>query len=123
MIHGVLHVILYVQEMDVQVRFYRDVLGLPIKFPAGLSSYAEEFWVEFDTGQCSLVLHGGGQKRLGADTPKVAFSVRDIQAARAALLARGVQIGEMRSPAPGVQVCDGFDPEGNPFSLDMHETH
>lgn len=121
MIQGLLHAILYVQDMDAQVRFYRDVLGLPIRFPQALDSYQHEFWVEFETGSCSLVLHGGGQKRLGVDSAKIAFQVTDIEATRATLLERGVKIGDVRSPAPGVKVADGFDPEGNPFSIDWHE--
>jgi catechol 2,3-dioxygenase-like lactoylglutathione lyase family enzyme len=119
---GLLHVIIYVQDMDAQVRFYRDMLGLDITFPQGLSSYKDEFWVEFETGTCSLVLHGGGQKRLGQGTPKLAFTVTDIDAARALLLERGVKMGDIRSPAPGVRVADGFDPEGSPFSIDWHES-
>lgn len=119
-IKGLLKAILYVQDMDAQVRFYRDVLGLTIKFPDNLLSYAHEFWVEFDTGQCSLVLHGGGEKRLGADTPKLAFAVDNIEEARAVLMQRGAQLGAVREPALGVGVVDGTDPEGNPFSLDWH---
>jgi catechol 2,3-dioxygenase-like lactoylglutathione lyase family enzyme len=119
-IRGLLKVIIYVQDMDAQVRFYRDVLGLSIKFPDGLDGYRDEFWVEFDSGQCSLVLHGGGQKRLGEDTPKLAFEVADIEQARNALMQRGARLGEVREPAPGVKVVDGIDPEGHPFSLDWH---
>lgn len=121
MLNRLLKTILYVQDMDAQVRFYRDVLGLKIKFPDNLTSYDNEFWVEFETGQCSLVLHGGGQKRLSADTPKLAFEVADIETARATLLQRGAKIGDIRSPAPGVRVADGVDPEGFPFSIDWHE--
>lgn len=121
MIQGLLRTILYVQDIDAQVRFYRDQLGLTVRFPTGLSTYADQFWVEFETGQCSLVLHGGGQKRLGADTPKLAFQVADMQLARNILLGRGVKLGDVRSPAPGVEVADGFDPEGNPFSIDCHK--
>lgn len=119
-IKGLLKAILYVQDMDAQVRFYRDVLGLTIKFPHGLNSYKDEFWVEFDTGPCSLVLHGGGQRRLGEDTPKLAFEVADIEQARAALVQRGARLGGVREPAPDVKVVDGVDPEGHPFSLDWH---
>lgn len=119
-IKGLLKAIVYVQDMDAQVRFYREVLGLKIKFPDGLDTYRDEFWVEFNTGQCSLVLHGGGQKRLGEDTPKLAFEVGDIDQAQAALRQRGARLGEVREPAPGVKVVDGIDPEGNPFSLDWH---
>lgn len=34
------------------------------------------------------------------------------------LLARGVLLGETRTAAPGVLVCDGEDPEGNRFSIE-----
>lgn len=118
---GLIEVIVYVANMDAQVRFYRDVFGLAVTYPAGLDSYAEEFWVTLDANGVLLALHGGGQGRLGADTPKIVFKVDDIQAARSELKARGVTIDEIRTPAPGVWVCDGRDPEGNPFSIESHE--
>ena len=113
--------ILYVADMPGQVMFYRDRLGLGIKYPAGPADYSTEYWVEFETGGCTLVLHGGGQKRLGPDAPKVVFSVADIHAARAALVERGVTLSVVRSPAPGVLVADGQDPEGNQFSIESKE--
>jgi predicted enzyme related to lactoylglutathione lyase len=116
---GLMEVILFVQNMPAQVAFYHDQLGLAIKEPAGLDDYASAYWVEFATGPCTLVLHGGGQRRLGADSPKFVFRVADLEAARDALAARGVQLGPSRVPAPGVLVCDGADPEGNHFSLEQ----
>ena len=74
-----------------------------------------------DSGACTLALHAGGQRRQGADAPKIVFRVPDLAAARKALLVRGVLMGEMRSPAPGIQVCDGVDPEGHRFSIEAHE--
>ncbi|MGH2522133.1 MAG: VOC family protein [Anaerolineales bacterium] len=87
-----MEVILYVQEMNAQVAFYRDRLGLEVSNPAGLADYSREFWVTLKTGECTLVLHGGGQRRLGADSPKIVFGVNDIHAARAELAGRGVQL-------------------------------
>ncbi len=113
--------ILYVADMPAQVVFYRDRLGLAIKYPAGLADYGTEYWVELETGGCTLVLHGGGQKRMGADAPKIVFSVADIHAAREALGERGVTLSTVRSPAPGVLVADGKDPEGNQFSIESKE--
>jgi predicted enzyme related to lactoylglutathione lyase len=118
MLSELMEVILYVQDMQAQVSFYRDKLGLAVKEPQGIEDFSNVFWVEFATGTCTLVLHGGGQRRLGADAPKVVFRVGDIEAARTALLERGAQLGEVRSPAPGVWVCDGVDPEGNKFSIE-----
>lgn len=118
---GVIEVILYVKDMQQQVTFYRDRLELPLLFPTGLADYSNAMWVVFDTGACKLALHGGGEHRLGQDTPMIVFGVEDIVVARATLLARGVQLQEIFSAAPGVRVCHGFDPEGNPIALEMHE--
>ena len=113
-----MEVILYVRDMGAQVSFYRDRLGLKVKEPQGVQDFTDVYWVEFDTGACTLVLHGGGEARLGADAPKVVFRVADIEAARSALVEKGVSLGKVRSPAPGVWVCDGTDPEGNKFSIE-----
>ncbi|MEZ4657189.1 MAG: hypothetical protein R2911_06430 [Caldilineaceae bacterium] len=118
MITGLIEVILYVEDMNAQVAFYRDTLGLPVEYPAGLADYSGEFWVLLNAGACKLALHGGGGRRLGADTPKLVFGVDDIEQARQTLQARHVALSEVRSPAPGVSVCDGADPEGNPFSIE-----
>lgn len=115
---GLFETILYVEDMAAQVAFYRDKLGLAVKEPRGLADYSHEYWVELDTGPCTLVLHGGGKRRLSEDAPKVVFQVENISEARAALLARGVSLGQQRTPAPGVWVCDGYDPEGNKFSIE-----
>jgi predicted enzyme related to lactoylglutathione lyase len=113
--------ILYVADMGAQVTFYRDRLGLAVKSPAGLSDYSTQYWVEFETGACTLVLHGGGQGRTGPDAPKLVFNVADIHAARETLTERGVTLGEVRAPAPGVLVADGTDPEGNHFAIESKE--
>ena len=113
-----MEVILYVQDMGAQVSFYRDLLGLKVKEPPGQDDWADVHWVEMETGACTLALHAGGQRRLGDDAPKIVFHVADVPAARQALLRRGVPMGEIRSPAPGVQVADGADPEGNRFSIE-----
>ena len=120
MVDGLMEVIVYVKEMQTQVAFYRDTLGLPVTFPAGLEDYSEQFWVTLDGGGCVLALHGGSQGRKGADAAKLVFRVHDILAAREALLEQGVAMDEVRSPAPGVSVSDGRDPEGNAFSIETH---
>ena len=91
--HGLIEVILYVQDMDAQVRFYRDNFELPILYPVGLDDYREEMWVVLDTGACKLALHGGGRKRLGDDAPMIVFGVKDVETARVHLVKRGVKLG------------------------------
>lgn len=119
--NGLIEVILYVQDMASQVAFYKDSFGLEVLFPSHVDDFSEQSWVTLDTGQCLLALHAGGRGRLSADAPKIVFGVQDILSVREHLLARGVEIGEVRSPAPGVWVCDGKDPEGNPYSIESHE--
>ncbi|HJW91163.1 MAG TPA: hypothetical protein VJ436_11030, partial [Anaerolineales bacterium] len=69
---------------------------------------------------CTLALHGGGRRQMGEDAPKIVFRVENIETVRQTLLERGVQLGQVRQAAPGVQVCDGLDPEGNKFSIESH---
>ncbi|MBL8164179.1 MAG: VOC family protein [Anaerolineae bacterium] len=110
-------VILYVQDMGKQVAFYRDVLGLTVKSPPGLSDYSEQFWVELQTGETTLVLHGGGGGQIGDDAPNINFRVEDIQAWRAYLIGHGIKVGDVRSPVPGTLVLDARDPEGQAISF------
>jgi catechol 2,3-dioxygenase-like lactoylglutathione lyase family enzyme len=118
--HGLIEVILFVKDMDAMVKFYRDVLDLPLSNP-GKRDYAGENWVTFESGSCLLALHSGGKGDIGSDAPKIVFRVQDIKSARFQLLEAGVAAGEIRSPAPGVSVCDAKDPEGNPFSIEEQD--
>ena len=47
-----------VSDMDKSVEFYRDKLGIPLKFQS-------PEWTEFQTGVTTLALHGGGVPRSG----------------------------------------------------------
>lgn len=113
--------ILYVEDMNAQVSFYRDKLGLKVKYPLETDDFSNVFWVEMNTGACILALHAGGKRRFGPDAPKFVFQVEDILAAREALVDQDVNVGEIRSAVPGVWVCDGVDPEGNKFSIETRE--
>jgi catechol 2,3-dioxygenase-like lactoylglutathione lyase family enzyme len=116
-----MEVILYVEDMNAQVEFYTKKLGFKVAYPQGIEEYADQMWVTLDTGACTLALHGGGKRRFGQDAPKIVFRVDDILAVREELLRLGVVLGEVRSAAPGVWVCDGEDPEGNKLSIESHE--
>ncbi|MDF1739451.1 MAG: VOC family protein [Verrucomicrobiales bacterium] len=111
-------IILYASDMNAQVAFYRDTLGLSVSYPAGLDDYSDQFWVTFETGACVLALHGGGEKEMGKDAPKFVFHSDQIEAARKHLQKQKVPVSEIDSPAPGVQVFDARDPEGNLFSVE-----
>jgi lactoylglutathione lyase len=74
------YAIKFVADMDQAVAFYRDKLGLTLRF-------ASPFWSEFDTGPVSLALHPASERnpaggvQLGFATP----DLPDVYAARGAL--------------------------------------
>ncbi|MBD2202667.1 VOC family protein [Calothrix sp. FACHB-1219] len=118
LIKGLTKTILYVKDIDTQVQFYRDRLGLEVKSSLSIPGRSDKQWVEFATGECTLVLHGNLAAQHGKDRPKLAFHVNDIQIAYKELSDRGVKLSPIRSPSPGLQIAEGADPEGNPFTID-----
>lgn len=81
------YVIVYVQDTSKSVPFYRDILGMTVKSE-------EEGWVELETGNTTLALHGmkPGEKHPGKfeGQPIVVFTVDNVHEARAELLKKGV---------------------------------
>ncbi|MDX2004713.1 MAG: VOC family protein [Meiothermus sp.] len=112
-------VVVFVRDMEVQARFYREVLGLPLV----LNPDDEAQFVEFEAGGCRLALHSGGLPSRAKRPTKLVFYAQDVAAARAWLASRGAKLGKVKSTAVDLadgsrlQLCDGQDPEGNPFQL------
>jgi predicted enzyme related to lactoylglutathione lyase len=120
-IQGLTKTILYVKDIDTQTEFYRDKLGLTVKNKLSIDGRPDKQWVEFDTGQCTLVLHGNLETQMGKDRPKLAFSVSDIERAHHTLTQSGLKLSPIRCPSPGVKIAEGVDTEGNPFTIDCQE--
>lgn len=109
-------VILYVQNMESEVRFYRDVLGLSIRYPRGLSDYANEMWVEFVLGDTILALHGGA-KEMPDGLHEIVFWVDDVEEARETIIEAGYTIGEIRILEDGAPIAQGLDPAGHRYAI------
>jgi lactoylglutathione lyase len=77
------YVIKFVGDMDRAVRFYRDVLGLPLKFQS-------PGWSEFVTGETTLGLHPASQKN-PAGSVELGFKVPNLQKFHQEMTASGVQ--------------------------------
>jgi predicted enzyme related to lactoylglutathione lyase len=120
-IQGLTKAILYVQDIDAQIKFYRDQLGLEVKSFMSIDERTDKQWVEFTTGECTLVLHGNMDKDFGKDRPKLAFRVDDFETAYNTLIERGVKLSPVRSPSHNLKVAEGVDPEGNPFTIDCQQ--
>ncbi len=102
-------VILFTEKLPELTIFYRDLLGLEL---AG----QEEGWVDFEAGACGIALHAG-RSSIGNRPPKIVLYAADVAAARAALVERGVKtLGSVKSTG-SFDMCDGKDPDGNPFQI------
>jgi len=109
-------IILYVQNMNAEVRFYRDVLGLKLRYPQGLKDYSDEMWVEFTVGDTLLALHGGASNQ--PDTlHEIVFWVENVAQAREMIIAAGVEMNEIRALEDGAPIAEGMDPSGHPFAI------
>jgi lactoylglutathione lyase len=77
------YAIKFVDDMDRAVKFYRDVLGLPLKFQS-------PGWSEFVTGETTLALHPATQKN-PPGTVELGFTVADLQQFCQEMTQKGVQ--------------------------------
>ncbi len=66
------YVIKFVSNMDRAVKFYRDVLGLQVKFES-------PGWSEFVTGETTLALHPASERN-PAGRVELGFTVADVEA-------------------------------------------
>jgi lactoylglutathione lyase len=113
------YTMIIVSDMTRSVEFYRDQLGLILKFES-------PDWSEFDTGTTTLALHGGGVRRDSpysgdktAGTCSIGFNVTDIDKTYAELKAKGVAfvVPPMRREGEGIRLTVCVDPDGLPISF------
>ena len=102
-----LRVILFVRDVRAVARFYEEKLGLPLVSE-------EPGFIELDAGGCRVALHDAAKANPGRT--KLSFYAKDVAAARAELVRRGVRMGPLLE-SPGLTMCNGKDPEGNAFQL------
>ena len=116
------YVMVVVSDMNRSVEFYRDKLGIPLKFQT-------PDWTEFQTEGSTLALHGGGTPQLpqsgqGATVPKAGictfgFTVSNIDQTYADLKANGVQfvLPPKTQEAEGIKLAVAVDPDGMTISF------
>jgi len=114
---GITEISLTVENMEAMVCFYRDIIGLRVRFPQNVRSYRGEPCVHFWAGACMLALRTGNKQPSGRSAGRIVFSVRDIEHAHNYLLSRDIRMGDVHISSSGEYLCDGLDPEGNSFSL------
>jgi len=104
-------VVLYVRDMDRSVQFYRDTLRIEVE-------YQSATWTTLRTGVCTLALHATDRREPGRGEPDPTFRIADVDAEHARLASAGVDVSEIREPAPGIRVFDARDPDGNRISIE-----
>ena len=101
-------IVMFTSRMEAMTAFYRDVIGLELQVN-------EKGWKDFDAGGIHLALHNGTSE-VGRRPPKLVFHSNDVAATREALIRRGAKMGKVKSGA-GLDLCEGTDPDGNPFQI------
>jgi len=99
----------FVADMDRAVAFYRDTLGLSLKF-------ASPGWSEFATGATTLALHPASDKN-PAGTTHLGLQADDIAGVHRALTGAGVRFTRQPTPEHGVTLAEFVDSEGARVSL------
>ena len=109
-----------VSDMNRSVEFYRDKLGIPLKFES-------PEWTEFQTGATTLALHGGGiteaprggGSEKAAGTCSIGFNVPDLDKTYEELRARGVNfvMPPTERDGQGIRLAICSDPDGLPISF------
>ncbi len=111
------YTIIFVSDMKRSVEFYRDVLGLPLKFESA-------DWTEFATEGTTLALHGKAkpaERSAGDYTPAgtahPGFQVDDIDAFHEKMLGKGVRCAQAPKMEEFGKLAVYADPDGLPISV------
>ena len=104
------HIIEFVANMDRAVSFYRDVVGLPLKFQS-------LEWSEFATGDVTFALHPASEKNAPGKL-EMGFSVPDLQQFYAEMRSMGVKFPMQPSKQDfGGMLAQFVDSEGAYISV------
>ncbi len=112
------YAIVFVSDMDRSVAFYRDVVGLPLKFQS-------PGWSEFATEGSTLALHladapGSGTadpEDLPAGRCRTGFSVPDLDQFHSKMLEKSVVCVQEPEEVFGARVALYLDPDGMGFGV------
>ena len=107
-----------VSDMSRSVEFYRDRLGITLKFQS-------PDWTEFQTGTTTLALHGGGTKSTTppagdptkqAGSCSIGFNVADVDKTYEELKTKGITfvMPPTQREGEGIKLAVCVDPDGLP---------
>ena len=110
------YAIVFVSDMKRSVSFYRDVLGLPLKFET-------PGWTEFSTEGATLALHLSKGSKKTDDTHeqpgtwRSGFGVPNLDEFHQRMVENGVRCIQEPKELFGARIAQYLDPDGCPFSV------
>jgi lactoylglutathione lyase len=112
------YAIVFVADMKKSVPFYRDVIGLPLRFES-------PEWTEFATEGATLALHAGTAGKSGKEDPREppagrcrpGFAVPNLDEFHARMKARNVPCIQEPKELFGTRIAQYVDPDGLPLSV------
>jgi lactoylglutathione lyase len=111
------YVIVLVSDMGRAVSFYRDVIGLPLRFESPA-------WTEFATDGATLALHAtegarseADQRREAAGRCRPGLGVPDLAAFHARMVEGNVPCLQEPKEVHGVPIAQYLDPDGLAISV------
>jgi lactoylglutathione lyase len=111
------YAIVFVSDMQRSVAFYRDVVGLPLKFDS-------PEWSEFATEGATLALHRSEHASAGEDASEPSagrcrpgISVRDLDAFHDRMVEHDVICLQQPKDLFGAKIAQYLDPDGLAISV------
>jgi lactoylglutathione lyase len=111
------YVMVMVSDMSRSVQFYRDKLGLRLRFESS-------DWTEFETGTTVLALHAGGKPAAVSHEPRagtvsIGFFVDNLDAKFKEFTAKGISFTMPPTDRPDekIKLAVCLDPDGLPISI------
>ena len=103
------YAILFVSNMEEAVHFYRDVIGMKLK-------YQTPYWSEFDTGQTSLALHPSSDQNPPGKV-QLGIGVGDLPAFIEQMTTLGLTFTQPPTERAGEQIARFLSPDGAEISV------
>jgi lactoylglutathione lyase len=112
------YAIVFVSDMERSVAFYRDTIGLPLRFQSPA-------WTEFETGEATLALHRSEATASTNDDPndlpagrcRPGLRVSDLDVFHARMVERGVPCLQEPQEVFGARLAQYRDPDGLAVSV------
>jgi lactoylglutathione lyase len=110
------YAIVFVSDMKRSVAFYRDVIGLPLKFDS-------PEWSEFSTEGATFALHraekagANGETELPAGHCRPGLAVRDLDAFHLRMIEHHVICTQQPKDLFGAKIAQYLDPDGLAISV------